>query len=538
MKLKINKDPDDHKNQKQNEEDARRIKELIEMNESGKVDDTKNVLEFLSADPKKFNDSIIDITDPANITEIEEPKSTVKLNIGQTNKGQGQVLNINKPEVKEPPSFKIDKLNEANNKKSNPNKNIKISVNKEPETKPVEETSQKPVSIKIENATKPEVKEERKDIFDDIQINYGDETAATLNIKKDINPPIDLQKEETEVKQEPKKRKWFGFGGKSKSEKSEKKPKKEKVAKPKKEKAPKNNKNKDKKTINSNEKITKEGKDKVEDDLLTKQYNKLKMKRVMTTGLILTFVGSMVVFGTYNTFLKPEKDSRQIASEVNTINMTTPFPEAGVEAFIKQNLEDLYKDNIRKANDVQEVSIVKDSVEITSVVKKTASIANVYFTASIKTDRGANPHNFVLPVNYDYNGGSYNPAGALQVTPVKPKNTVTVSENPVLSFEGIDKIPDEKAKPVATFVENFLMMMYNENADISPYYKGKEVLGDPNTKFVRMVSFEYYKDKNQNHFNAIVEYVIMFNEGAEYTVKSYLDIDPSGEKSYIINNII
>lgn len=287
-----------------------------------------------------------------------------------------------------------------------------------------------------------------------------------------------------------------------------------------------------------NEKIEKTAEEKTDTDvLIEKKYRSMRIKKIVTTVIVLTTLLAILVFGIYNTFLKPEKSAAQITAEVNAVNRTTPFPTDGIEGFLKQNVVAMMEENVKLQKGVDKYKVEPYDLHVTSVSKRSSYIANVYFTVKIKTNTGANYHNFFVALKYDYKNYAYTPASEVRPTPVQPEDNIKISDNDMLSFQGIPEANEKDNTKAQTFTQNFLMMMFNEDVDISPYYTGGTPLGDPNAKFVRIEDFQLYTDYNKNRYNAKVVYVLSLNEGIEYTVTNYLDIRPSGS-SYIINAIL
>lgn len=470
--------------------DLDRVNELI----NNPDDDSENVLNFLKGDPNELIDSIVDLDDNSDtfnfIDIVDEKDETIKSKLK---------LNLNSP---------IESI-ESDHKTLNLNKSIKI--------------------------------EKTPDLFEGLKMQ-GENINFTVDLK-------DIQNETDSIVNlgvKDKKSSKFKSKLNNKKDKASKKAEKvKKKSKPKKDKKVKKQKlfakNKDKAIVDEN---TNKVIDKTEDSiegvsiLIEERYKAMKKKKIITTAGIIILSIFLIIFGTYNTFLKKEKSPNQIAAEVNAINRTTPFPTDGIEGFIKQNINNMIKDNVVMLQGTLEAEISPLDLYITSISKRSAYIANVYFTAKIKTNQGENYHNFFVAIGYDYENFSYSPASDIQITPNEPKDNIVIVDNDVLSFKDIKAIPEIEKNKARTFVENFLMMVYNEEVDVSPYYKGTDELGDPNAKFIQVENFEYYEDYNKNLYNAKVTYILSLNEGLEFRVTNYLDIISSGPDLYTINAIL
>lgn len=299
----------------------------------------------------------------------------------------------------------------------------------------------------------------------------------------------------------------------------------------------KSNKGKDVK-LNETDKIREESLTEEErNEIIEKRYRNMKLKKYITTTILLISLGLLLLFGVYNTFIKQEKSPQQLAYEVNRMNRDTAFPTAGVDGFLKRNINELIDDNVNLNKNTDNINIKPQDLYVTSIAKKSSKIANIYFTAQVETDNGINYHNFFMPMSYDYENHAYSPAGDVHITPVQPKDNIKEEDNEFLTFKDNKTMPEEETENAKSFIENFLTILYNEDGDVSPYYKGKESIGDPNAEFVSIGKFEYYASKNKNNYNVKVVYTLNLNEGFEYEVTNYIDLEKSGD-SYIINRIL
>lgn len=546
--------------------------------------DEEDMLEFLTSDTNmeealELDPEVVDYS-----ATKKEQKKNLKLNLNQNGDTKNIKLNLNqKGSNNKNLESNTDKQDEADepkkvklniDQKVDETKKLKIKVKE----KQPEESSKKNLKLNINKKDKQELDESKKlklkkikqkepvlkddleegNIFDDLEVYTPENNEQVFNeVVEEVLDEVATGKEEApsipKTEDEPKEKagffaRLFGRGKKKdkkkkesrkKAKNSNKKAKKQEQT----EKISKKKSGKNKETLEQNveEKIKKqEGAPDQSAELIEVKYKQFKRKRILTTTIILMTLLALLVFGTYNTFFKVEKSPQRLAAEVNAVNRTTPFPTDGLEGFIKQYLTEMMEQNVKLDKDANQFSIEPTDIYITDVIKRSAYIANVYFTAYIKTDKGRNPHNFFLAVKYDYENYAYMPASEVQLSPIQPKNDVKIVDNEVLSFDGINKVPDELNAKVQTFVENFLMMLYNEEVDVSPYYKGNDALGDPNAKFVQLLEFQMYEGMNQNRYNAKVVYILEFNEGVEYKVTNYLNIQPTSEsgESFIIKSIL
>ena len=274
------------------------------------------------------------------------------------------------------------------------------------------------------------------------------------------------------------------------------------------------------------------------DEVLELRINRLRIKKKATSICIIALFVFVMIFGIFNTFIRPQKSGQELASEVNYANRDTPFPISGVENYLKENVRDLMKDNISFKDGTKDFTIATDKLQITYIGKKTHEIANVYFTCPIMTEQGMASHNFVLPLKYDWNKFAYQPAGPIQFSIAQSQNSTKEASNDYLSFKGIEPLNDSDTDSAQVFLNNFFVMCYNEQkTDITQLYRGADKLGDSGCTYDKITDFKIYKGKNKNGYNARVEYTVGMTEGINFKVVSYLDMQKYG-KSWVINNIL
>ena len=273
------------------------------------------------------------------------------------------------------------------------------------------------------------------------------------------------------------------------------------------------------------------------DEIINKEYRKFKIKKILVSGCIIIIIIFLLVFGTYNTFLKPEKTSGQIATLVNKENVTTPFPTEGVIGYLELNINTLLQQNMNLLQGTSQFKVNTGNIYITYISKRSPYIANIYFSAIITTNTGAQTHNFMLSLKYDYNTGSYAPASNIQLSPSQLGNSTKLVNNEALSFTGMSEDTKVRSDSAKTFVNNFLVMVYNNKVSLSLYYSGGAQLGDPNVKFVSINDFKLYKTPNSNGYNASCTYQLTLSEGVSYNETTYFNVIQSGQ-SWIITAIL
>ena len=273
------------------------------------------------------------------------------------------------------------------------------------------------------------------------------------------------------------------------------------------------------------------------DKYIESEYKKLKFKKTaVLAGMIVTML-ALIFFGTYNTFLKKEKDIYQLAAELNSINRTTAFPTEGIPGFLDENIETLIGKKVGYLKGTNKFLVDSNNVFITRINKRSSSIANVYFDAVVETNQNSIKHNFILPIYYDWVTNSYHPAGDVSLRIGDNKNSLEIMKNDQTSFGNYPKLPEEDLNSARVFMTNFFVIVYNTKGDYSQFYTGQSILGDENVTFENINSILIYQGSNRSGYNGVVEYIVSTTEGLSYIVTSYINITKT-DKSWIINAIL
>lgn len=278
------------------------------------------------------------------------------------------------------------------------------------------------------------------------------------------------------------------------------------------------------------------------EERLQKMYKSLKMKKISFIIIVFVVIAALLIFGTYNTFFKHQMTGQEMTAEVNKYNKESGFPDQGVQGFLKQNINTIIKPYayFSDKNGASTIHVDPSSIFVTSIVKKSSSIANVFFQCTITTDKGETTHNFYLPVEFNWDKFAYFPAGELELAMRGIENGTTENKgnNMVKSFQGIDEDKANK-EDAQKFVENFLIAVYNSDGamNLGTMYKGAYQLGDPNLSFDSIIEFYIYTGSNKLGYNATVKYVVETTNGLKYTDFTYLNISKSGD-SWIINEVL
>lgn len=270
--------------------------------------------------------------------------------------------------------------------------------------------------------------------------------------------------------------------------------------------------------------------------IMRKKYRWFSVKKWVFILICFSAVG-FVIHSNYKSLTKKEMSQKELAKLVNDYNNTSAFPTDGVQTYLGNYLKTISKSKIGLGSGVTNYEVYSNRIYVTYIARKTNTLANVYFTALIKTDKGEGMHNFMLPLKFNPETYGYQPMGDLQISLAKVNNSDKELENPLLSFKDIDKQDKNKEDEVKTYLTNFYTLIFNEKTDYTQFYKGTEKLGDNGAKFDSIKSVEFYKGKNPAGYNVKVVYTLFLKEGISFTTTNYIELEPDGS-SWIIKNIL
>lgn len=269
---------------------------------------------------------------------------------------------------------------------------------------------------------------------------------------------------------------------------------------------------------------------------LHSKYRILKIKKFFITSLIYGFILTLLGMNIYNNFFKDRMSNAQMAQIVNAANKTTNFPTEGVEGYLKRTVNTLAKDSMKLDEGVKEAYLNTASIQVLYVSKKSDTLANVYFKATIKSSVKENWHTFMIPLYYNPDTLSYAPAGKIQVTS-SFSEPIEEIENKILSFKELQAADKSEIESANVFMKNFFTLVYNQKGDYHQLYTGTDNLGDNNATFVDITALELYAETNQAGFNGKITYRLKFAEGVTYTTTSYILLEKSGN-TWVLKMII
>ena len=147
-------------------------------------------------------------------------------------------------------------------------------------------------------------------------------------------------------------------------------------------------------------------------------------------------------------------------------------------------------------------------------------------------------YNFYLPVefyyNYDSNGNpitsGYRAASNLNLyvlNEVHQTDFSSIAVNSAYSIEGIEEADEQSNTAARIKVDKILGDLYS-GRDTSQDFFNYRSFNTYGASYVRLVSFQLYNGYNGMGYNCEVSYSIQMPQGIQYTVHSYMIIEPVG----------
>lgn len=147
-------------------------------------------------------------------------------------------------------------------------------------------------------------------------------------------------------------------------------------------------------------------------------------------------------------------------------------------------------------------------------------------------------YNFYLPVefyyNYDSNGNpitsGYRAASNLNLyvlNEVHQTDFSSIAVNSAYLFEGIEEADEQSNTAARIKVDKILGDLYS-GRDTSQDFFNYRSFNTYGASYVRLVSFQLYNGYNGMGYNCEVSYSIQMPQGIQYTVHSYMIIEPVG----------
>lgn len=271
-------------------------------------------------------------------------------------------------------------------------------------------------------------------------------------------------------------------------------------------------------------------------DLDIQEQETLKKKKqkklLINWSIVLTIafvVISMFVFGLKNAFFTQNYTGEEVAALSNKYNGKTNFPEGGVYGFIKQNAQELMKNNMEVYNNLAntDVGIKVKNPTVVAISARNDKEAAVIFQADLETTAGTQQMNFSVTVKWD--GTKYSTLGEVSAYPREVPNKPSKPGEDPYKFPD-DSHPDtDNIEEAKVFTDHFFDIYY-KGQDIKPFYNGKATLETPSkVEYKGLDNFVLMDKENQFGYNAKTFVTLRLPNGVEYKTIKYLSIKKEGK---------
>lgn len=284
---------------------------------------------------------------------------------------------------------------------------------------------------------------------------------------------------------------------------------------------------------------------------------KKKHKRIFIAGISIITI-ALLVFGTYNTFIRTETPQNVTARNTMKYAGITGINTFGAEGYLKANVNELFKNYASNSTQIEVTNkdgtkvkkqastykIDTESLYITEAYEKTSSLMNVYFSANVviqqPDDKTTNTkgiitttkYSFFLPLNYNASTGGYSPAGSLEIYNISSANSTKLTDNAYNSFDKLEKCDTDTTASAQLFLDNFYTSMY-AGQDVSQMYTGQYNLATNGLTYQGITTLTLYKSDNLAGFNAVCVYKVSTNDGLVYSNSQNLKLVKQGS-SWVI----
>lgn len=263
------------------------------------------------------------------------------------------------------------------------------------------------------------------------------------------------------------------------------------------------------------------------------RFKKQKTKKLITNwsiaGGVIILGLSMFIFGLKNAFFTKNYTGQEIAYLSNYYNNKTNFPEAGVYGFIKQNAQELMKDNMSLYNNIanQDVGITVKDPTVVAVSPNSDTEAVVLFQATLETTAGDQLVD--CSVTVDWNGKKYGTLGQVSIYPRELTTKLSKPGKDPYEFENGSDVDTKNIEEAKIFLNSFFEMYY-KGQDITPFYNGRTKLQTPEgIEYGGIENFVLMSKPNAKGYNAKANIILRLKNGVEYNTLKYISIKKEGK---------
>lgn len=281
---------------------------------------------------------------------------------------------------------------------------------------------------------------------------------------------------------------------------------------------------------------------------------KNKRNKTIVIGVIIIIVLALLVFGTYNTFIRHELNDTDVKNII--AQDVVIFPSEGIHGFIRANFETWYNKNLRynyQGNaSIDYVKPLLDSLTIDKIDTKSRTLIRVYFSIDIECKQAdykdslgttltgkttVTRSSFFIPIEWHYtfnDAGTqvikqgYAAVGNLSYFMLESNDSSEIYDNNAfLAFSG-EEVAEDQATAARIKVDKIIRDLY-AGADTSQDYIVPRKFSNPNEDiYIGIDSFKMYETANYLGYNTIITYTVQTKDGFYYSNTVYLAVKQNG----------
>ena len=282
---------------------------------------------------------------------------------------------------------------------------------------------------------------------------------------------------------------------------------------------------------------------------------KTKQNKMIVIISMIVISSALLIFGTYNTFFKQPLTQQEVVQLIKQSDVK--FNDGGIEGFLYNNIEEIFKDNTGVDSIKGGVEVYKldlNSLRIDNIQSLNANTAyvefyiNVYskgydreekdrYTGELKVVKGTEleiPYRFSALIGN--NKGTYYFASDVEILGYVSAEDSKITKSTYLSFEDKQKVSDDVANSAKTKVDRIMADLY-AHKDVGGDYEPSAKDFDYNLEYRGINEFKMYQETNALGYNVVMTYTVASINGFTYTTKTYLKVEQAGN-SWKITKIL
>ena len=285
---------------------------------------------------------------------------------------------------------------------------------------------------------------------------------------------------------------------------------------------------------------------------------KNKRNKIIVIAVTILLILALLIFGTYNTFIKHTLNNDDVLGLVN--QSVVIFPDSGLHGFIYENFESWYSQIVSYKNDdsgrkIDSVKPILNTLVILETKTISRTLIRVNFAVDIETKYADTKNDlgltvpgetviarstFFIPIECNYlrnaNGqaiaSGYAAASKLSYYMLESADDANIHENSVFAFNG-NEVDSETKKAAEIKVDKILKDLY-DGADTSQDYEvPRKFVNENNDIYSGLTSFAMYQEANQLGYNCLISYKVTTTTGFSYINTIYLAVFQNGSTWYI-----